>query len=591
MSLQAAIAAHQAGNMPEAERLYRAFLQTEPQHADACALLGTVIGARGVFEEAIQYVDKAVAIDPSSGLLHFHRGTVLMAAQKLPQAIDAFTRAVQLQPNVPQIHFNFANALRAHEDWQSAIKHYREAARLDPHFLSALNNLSLSLVHEKQHDEAFHIAANIVAMDASYGDGWLTLCNVAEKVKDYDKALDAGKHAVALIPDNHYAWFGYGVALNRLNLDEEAIDAYKRALMLNPKRADIWDNLAQTYQALNRLDEAEQAFRKTIEVAGQIIEGDGTREVDESEYGDRHWHLALLQLLRGDYKAGFARYRARISAIDALKKPSTPFPLWKGEDLTGKTLLICDEQGLGDMLMLARFLPALRARAAQLVIVMQKALIPLFEAEKTGDVLIPLGDKIPPCDYYCASFDMPHRLGITLENLPNKAPYLPVLPPDAATLLPKTGKPKIGVVWGGSPLHKADAKRSISLPLFADLFSVPHIEFYSFNRDLKPGDAERIKDYPVENMASRLNNFADSARLIGQMDLVITCDTATAHLAGASGKNTWVLLPFAPDWRWLLDRSDSPWYPTMRLFRQPKVEDWQSVIEQVRLALAKEFPG
>jgi tetratricopeptide (TPR) repeat protein len=584
MTLSEAMAAHQAGNMPEAEKRYRAVLDEQPGNPDACALLGIVVGARGDFGSAIEWVDKAVALDPASGLLHFHRGTVLMAAQKLPEAIEAFTRAVSLQPNAPQVHFNFANALRANDDWTGAIAHYREALRLNPKFLGALNNLALSLTHEKVYDEALSLAVRAVEINPAYGDGWLTLCNVAEKLKDYTTALTAGKHAIELIPDNHYAWFGYGVALNRMNRDSEAIDAYTGALTLNPARTDIWDNMAQTYQSLNRLEEAEKTFRKTVEVAGQVIADDDAGDIDESKYGDRHWHLALIELLRGKYKQGFARYRARGLAIPQLKRKEMPFPLWKGEDLNGKSLLICDEQGFGDTLMLARFLPLLKDKGGRIVFSVHETLKPLFLGWGGADFVISHKEGFPPCDYFCSSFDLPHRFGITLEKLPHDVPYLPILKPDEATHLPKNGF-KIGVVWGGSPLHLSDKKRSVPLALFADLFSVPDVTFYSFNRDLKPGDVELLPRYPIKDLVPLLTDFAASSRLIEQMDLVITCDTATAHLAGGLGKKVWVLLPFAPDWRWLINRDDSPWYPTARLFRQPHPEDWQSVIAAVKTAL------
>lgn len=365
--LSQAIAAHQGGNLLEAERLYRAFLGKQPDHADACALLGVVLGSCGRYAEAIEWVNKATALDPDSGILFFHQGTVLMTAQKISEAIAAFTRAVALQPDAPQMHYNLANALRAADDWQGAIAQYRETLRCDNKFLDAYNNLALSLVHEKEYDSALHLAMQAVALDASYGEGWLTLSNVAEKLKDYDVAVGAGKRAVDLMPGNHYAWFGYGVALNRVNRDEEAVAAYQTALKLKPSRADIWDNLAQTYQSLNRLEEAEATFEKAVDVAGQTIEDEEGREVDESEYGNRHWHLALIELLRGDYQQGFARYRARVHAIPQLKRLPFPCPLWKGEDLRGKTLLVCDEQGYGDTLMLARFLPLLRAEGARIV--------------------------------------------------------------------------------------------------------------------------------------------------------------------------------------------------------------------------------
>jgi len=582
--------AHKAGNMPEAERQYKAALEKDPDNPDACALLGLVVGARGDFTQAISLVDKAVALDPSSGLLHFHRGTVLMAAQKLPEAIEAFQRAVSFLPDFAQLHFNFANALRAYDAWSDAILQYREALRCDPKFLAALNNLSLSLVHEKLYDEAYRLALRSVTIDPGYGDGWLTLCNIAEKLKNYPLALDAGKKATKLIPGNHYAWFGYGVALNRLNRDEEALEAYKRSLALDPTRANIWDNLAQTYQALNRLKEAEEAFWKTVEVAGQSLPDEETRDVDEDEYGDRHWHLSLIQLLRGDYNRGFKRYRARGKAIAALKRKPMPFPLWKGEDLCGKTLLVCDEQGFGDTLMLSRFLPLLKSQGMRIVFSVQKALKPLFMGWPVLDGLVTPDQDYPPCDYYCSSFDLPHRCGITLETLPATVPYLPLPNPDDGTHLPKN-KFMVGLAWGGSPLHLADKKRSVPLAVLADLFSVQGVTFYSFNRDMKDGDDDLLPTLPVENLAPRLTDFAASARLINQMDLVITCDSATAHLAGGLGKKVWIMLPFAPDWRWQIDRNDSPWYPNARLFRQPKPGNWEEVVVEAKQALLSLIPA
>lgn len=575
--------AHRTGNMALAESCYRAALAAKSDHADACALLGIVVGARGDVAQAMAFVDRAVEIDPQAGLLHFHRGTVLMAAQQLPEAITAFRRAATLQPDVAPIHFNLANALRSSGAWTEAIASYRAALALDAQFLAAYNNLALSLVHESQYEEAMQWAQRAVTLDPAYGDGWLTVCNVAEKLKDYDTALHAGKRAVDLMPGNHYAWFGYGVALNRVGRDEEAIAAYQMALKLNPRRVDIWDNLGQTYQSLNRLEQAEAAFRKAVDVAGQTIEDEDEREVDEAEYGNRHWHLALMELLRGDYVRGFARYRSRFAEIKELKRLSFPYPLWKGEDLAGKTLLVCDEQGYGDTLMLARFLPVLRSRGVRIVFSVHKVLVPLFEGWSGADVVIAHNGVVPPCDYVCSSFDLPHRMGITLDNLPHDVPYLPVLSPDF--LLPSDSSRKIGVVWGGSPLHLNDGKRSVPLAVFADLFSAQGVSFYSFNRDLKPGDADLLPLYPIKDLAPQLTDFAAASRLIGQMDLIITVDTATAHLAGGLGKPVWVLLPFAPDWRWLTDRSDSPWYPNARLFRQPSGGDWVSVIADVKAAL------
>ncbi len=586
--LQQAVAAHQSGKLDEAEKLYEAVLAAQPDQADALALLGVVCGMQGDSAKAVTLIEKAVRLDPKSALFKFHLGNVLMSEKKFREAAVAFRQAVVLQPALAQAHYNLANALRASDDWSGAIDAYRKAIRHNPAYAEAYNNLALTLVHEKKYDEALEQAKKAVAIAPEYGEGWLTLCNVAEQVKDYPLALEAGERNIKLLPDTNRAWFGYGVALNRVDRNEEAVIAYKHALELKPDRVDIWDNLGQTYQSLNRLEEAEATFHKTIEVAGQAIAGEDAREIAEEEYGNRHWHLALMELLRGKYEKGFARYRSRFREVGGLVRPKFSKPLWKGEDLKGKTILVCDEQGFGDTLMLARYLPLIRQRDARVIFSVHPVLAPLFQGWDGADEVITHGTGVSSYDVYASVFDLPHRFGTTVDTIPSNIPYLPLLQPDDATRL-ESAKPKIGVVWGGNPLHSNDTRRSVPLPVFAELFGESGAQFFSLNRDKKEGDTELLVNYPVTDLAPHLKNFADAARYINQFDLVITVDTATAHLAGGMGKKVWTLLPFAPDWRWLTGRDDSIWYPTMRLFRQDKISDWAGVIAKVKQALAKEF--
>lgn len=587
--LQRAMTRHQSGDLDEAERLYRDALRENVAQADAKALLGLVLGAKNRHDEAIACAREAVAEDPNSPLLRFYCGNVLMNAGKLIEATESFQNAIKLKPDFAQAWYNLANAQRAAGGWNGAIESYQTAIRLNPEYAEAYNNLALCYVHERKFDEALRQAYASVACADSYGEGWRTLCNIAEQVGDYELARVAGERCAQLMPGSHFAWFGYGVALSRLNRFEEALEAYKKALALKPDRADIWDNLGQTLQSLNRLDEAEATFRKTIEVAGQVIPDEEKREVAEEEYGNRHWHLALMELLRGKYKQGFARYRARFQDVGGLKRPHYSRPLWKGEDLKGKTILVNDEQGFGDTLMLCRYIPMLKKLGARIKLTVHPALAPLFrEWPVVDEVLVhnvPIGDY----DCYASVFDLPHRFATTLETIPASMPCLPLLEPDGATKLPpKTQEEfRIGVVWGGSPLHKNDANRSIPLSIFRQLLDgcPSGCKFFSFNRDMKSGDEELLPQLNVTNLAPQLNDFAASARLARQMDLIITCDTATAHLAGGLGVKVWTLIPFAPDWRWLTGRGDSVWYPQMRLFRQPSPGDWISVIREVSDAL------
>ncbi len=385
------------------------------------------------------------------------------------------------------------------------------------------------------------------------------------------------------------AWFGLGVALSRLDRHEEALLAYQNALKLNPRWPEVWDNLAQTYQFLNRLDEAEKAYRATVEAAGQTIKDDGTRRIDEKEYGNRHWHLALLELLKGDLKNGFARYRARFEDVGGLARPAYPVPVWQGQDLNGKTILVMDEQGLGDCLMLLRYFPLLKQRGPHVWLLAHPALVPLLEGWDVVDRLIPRGQEVRDFDFFASIFDLPYAFETTLETIPSDVPYLPMPQSDASTKLDlHIGKKHVAVVWGGAPKHKQDLKRSIPLSVLASLFDNADVQFFSLNRDKREGDDELLATLPVVDLAPRLNNFREAAQYMAQMDLIITCDTATAHLAGALGKPVWTLLPFAPDWRWLIERDDTPWYPTMRLFRQIRRGDWDEVIARVRQELYKE---
>lgn len=587
--LQQAVTAHQSGNLVEAEKLYQQVLASQPSQPDAMALLGVVLAVKGDTDRAIELIEKAIKADPKSALFQFHLGNVLSHVRKLPQAIVAFRRAIVLQPGFAQLHFNLANALRASGNWKAAADSYKNAIKHNPNYTEAYNNLALTQVHENEFADALQSAKKAVEIAPDYGDGWLTLCNIAEQAQDYPLALHAGERNIELLPDNHRAWFGYGVALNRLDRNEEALVAYQRALQLNPERVDIWDNLGQTYQSLNRLEEAEATFIKTINVAGQTVPDEDKRIVDETEYGNRYWHLALMNLLRGNYPLGFARYRSRFKEVGGLKRPNFSRPLWKGESLKGKTILVTDEQGFGDTLMLARYLLLIKSQGARIIFSVHQVLKPLFEGWSGADEIITHGAIVPPYDTYASVFDLPHLLHTTLETIPTNIPYLPLLEPTMETMLEERGKPKIGVVWGGNPLHKNDSRRSVPLQLFAELFKNANLQFFSLNRDLKLGDAELLAQNPVINLAPRLSTFADAMRFINQMDLVITVDTATAHLAGGMGKKVWTLLPFAPDWRWLVGRDDTPWYPTMQLFRQDKISDWAAVVRRVAEALQEKF--
>jgi tetratricopeptide (TPR) repeat protein len=577
--LQRAVAAHREGRLQEAEALYRAALAVSPEQPDAIALLGVLCGAKGATEEALRLAERAVVLDPSAALFHFYLGNAAQAAGALERAVVSFREALSRDPRMAEAWYNLGNALSLQKKWDEAEKAYASCLSLAPAHLWARNNRALLFEKQKRLESALAAFKTLVAEAPAFAEAWKNLSNVAEQSGAYGLAEEAGRRAASLAPEDAACWFGLGVALSRLEQHAEAADVYEKALALGSDWA-LWDNLGQTLQYLDRFDEADAAYRKMIALEGQTLADAEIPICDEAKIGSRHWHLALLELLRGDLLHGFARYRARVNAIPALKRPPWKSPLWKGEDLSGKTILVYDEQGFGDSLMMARYLPLLKARGARVFFLAQKPLVPYLKQCAFIDRLITRDEPFDPAfDCYASLFDLPYLFKTELATIPAEIPYLPV--PDA----PPHADFRVGVVWAGTPKHKHDARRSLPLAVFADLFSVPGISFISLNRDKRDGDDALLAKRQIADLAPALSDFAALAEKIAEMDLIVSCDTATAHLAGAMGKEVWVLLPFIPDWRWLLRRADSPWYPTARLFRQEKAGDWTGVLEQVKAAL------
>lgn len=583
--LKKALEAHRAGDILNAKKGYHEVLEIDPNQADAMALLGVLLSSAGQKKEALEHIQKATALDPKAALFQVYLGNLHMEMGNKSDAIDALTKASQLDPSKADISYDLGNALRESDRLDEAKDAYLKAITLQPNHALARNNLAL--VYEKQDNrpKAIEQLEQLTLDVPDYCEGWLNLCSLTEKEGDYERAVEAGQKAHALEPQNPKCWFGIGVAYGRMDKHVEAIPYYQQALRLKPEWPEVWDNFGQSLQQLNDLKNAEEAFKNCIAAAGQAIDGDETREVDESEYGNRYWHLALLQLLKGDYINGFAHYRSRFKELDGLFRETWPRPIWKGEDIKGKTLLVMAEQGAGDFLMMMRYIPELKANGTKVILYTSKHLAPLFENWEAIDTLIIKGNTIPDFDYYALLFDLPYCFKTTIYNVPNNVPYLPTLGVDENTLLEGNGKPKVGIVWGGAPLHKHDYKRSLPLSTVMPLFDNKDVQFFSLNLDKRDGDDELLATTDVVDLAPRLKNFADTARFMSQMDLIISCDTSTAHMAGGLGKKTWTLITYAPDWRWLLGREDSPWYPTMKLFRQKTAGDWPEVIERVKAAL------
>lgn len=386
---------------------------------------------------------------------------------------------------------------------------------------------------------------------------------------DHTSAAEAFATALERNPAYLNACYGLGNACYNLRDFERAASIYRQGLTLNPQDYELWNNLGQALVALSRFDEALAAYERALEI--------------QPEYGLARSNYALALLLLGRLPEGFREYEWRWH-----KQPPRPYPqpLWRGEPIPGKTLLICAEQGFGDVIQFARFTLQARARAGQVILECQAPLKRLFEHARCADIVIAYGETPPPFDYYIPVMSLPLVLGTTLDSIPGD-PRL--VAPDAEALPPvPPGHLKVGLAWTGNSTHHNDARRSIPLVELAPILAKPGITFFSLQVPVRPADQPHVDAAPnLVSLTDRLLDFYDTAGCLAQMDLVLSVDTAVAHLAGSLGKPVWTLLPEPADWRWLLQRTDSPWYPTMRLFRQSPSGQWPPAIAQVADELAR----
>ncbi|MCB2102427.1 MAG: glycosyltransferase family protein [Rhodobacterales bacterium] len=393
-----------------------------------------------------------------------------------------------------------------------------------------------------------------------------------------DAAMALYRQVLGRHPDHPQALGNLGVALRQTGRFTAALACQRRVTALRPDDAGAWSNLGNVYRDLGRLDEARASLDRALALA--------------PDKADIQWDRALLTLLSGDLKAGFAAYEWRWTRPDSARRPFAA-AAWDGSDPTGRTVLVSHEQGLGDMIQFLRFVPLLKARGARVLLECPPPLMRLFAGADGIDLRVPSGHEPADADLEVPMMSLPWRLGLGPGDLP-PAPYLRVPEPGphqahGAPHLPPVapGGCRVGLVWAGKPSHRNDRNRSCPLATLAPLAAVPGVHLVSLQKGPAAADLPALGlDALVPDLAPGLEDMADTARLLAALDLVVTVDTSVAHLAGALGLPAWVMLPYAPDWRWQLGRDDSPWYPSLRLFRQDRPGDWAGVVDRVAAALS-----
>ena len=529
----------------------------------------------GNYHEAVELLTRAIAGDPLSAESHNTLGLVFESLGDVEQALNAYQKAVSVQPDYAEAYHNMAIALLTQRRYAAAVQQCRKAVSLKPDYAEAYNTMGFALEKQQRYAEAIESYEQAVRLKPDYAEAHNHLGVVLNKLGRSVEAIESYRLALRADPDYAEVYNNLGIALKDREQFAEAIRNFEQALRLDPDFAEAHYNLANSLRDQGRCAEALAGYKRAVQL--------------KPDYAEAHWNMSLTFLLSGDFEEGWKRYQWRRIADPKTRShcERSGRRRWAGESFAGRRLFVHCEQGLGDNIQFIRYLPMIKARGGSVFLETLKPLIGLLRGFPGIDDLVeynPDEKSSVSFDVFTSLLDMPNVFGTTLESIPAEVPYIHA---DRArveywrTKIPQPGF-KVGLVWAGSPAHGNDRYRSCRLECFAPLTKIGAVRLYG----LQAGEAAAQMDelagtMPVTNLSKDFKDFTDTAAAIENLDLVISVDTSVLHLAGAMGKATWALLPFAPEWRWMLNRQDSPWYPTMKLFRQDTWNGWDGVFRRV----------
>ncbi|MDX2228081.1 MAG: FkbM family methyltransferase [Leptolyngbyaceae cyanobacterium bins.349] len=602
----------QAGDLAAAEVAYQQVVAQDPQHLEAWFWLALIADQLGRTSESIARYETVLQIQPNSAEAHGNLGSVLLKLRRLDEAVAHHRKSTEFAPTNAKAHYNLAIALYENNQIDEAIQSYQRAIERMPDYANAHHNLGMALYRQGKADEAITHYQQAIALEPGHASARNSLGVALYQQGKLDDAIAQYRQAIALMPHYISAHDNLGIALKQQRQLEAAAEHFRTAIALNPAYVNAYINLGNTMRELGDYHQAIAYCQESIRLQptnadahntygcilvdlGRLQDAIACYEAaiqHRPDFADAHLNLGIILLQVGDFQRGFAEYHWRWQTKQCPDLRYT-HALWKGEDLTRKIILLTAEQGFGDTIQFARYATLVAQRGGKVVIACQKPLVRLLATVPGVAQCVDRDQDNVETHVHAPLMELPYVLGTTLETIPATVPY--VFPPAAAPIqlhIPPDTHRKIGFVWATNPSNSTSGKRSCPVEHFLTLLDVPHIALYSLQKDASDADRALLQGHDrLQDIQAQLEDFADTAAAIAQLDLVITVDTAVAHLAGAMGKPTWILLAHVPDWRWLMEREDSPWYPTMRLFRQHQPDAWAEVFERVKQALAAPFPS
>ncbi|MDP8566890.1 tetratricopeptide repeat protein [Methylophilus aquaticus] len=642
-----ALKLHQVGSLTEARGLYLDLLNAYSNHPRLLNNLAMIEFQLGQFLMGLEYIEKSIDIDPTQFSAYGNRGAALFALNRFEEAFSDYNQAISLNKNYAEAYYNRAIINEKFGNLADALKDYDQAVALKPNYANAYNNRGnllkelrrydqaiLSYAHAlksnprhaeayfnrgvilkelKKYPEAISDFDQAISLKSNYVDAYNNCGNALIELRKFEDALSYFQKAIQLNPDYAYAYNGQGNVLMELKRFDEALLSYEKAIALNTNSSDALNGKSNALQALNRFDDAITGYEEAIALdpasadtyANRGLALQSLEKLDEAiqsfdkaialnpEIADPYWNKALLKILMGEYEEGWRLYeyrRHRKGQKEAY--PVYEQPLWLGQvPLHNKVLYIYPEQGLGDFIQFCRYVPLVEKLGGKVILSVPAPLYSIVKAMGLNAKIVKKDEKIDAFDLHCPIMSLPLAFKTSLENVPNAVPYFyadQAKKRDWEQKCPVTSKTlQVGLVWSGSAAHKKDHDRSIPLEKLQPLFSLP-IAFYSLQKEVKEQDMAGLHGLKqLHQYQDEFVDFSDTAALVDCLDLIITVDTSVAHLAGAMAKKVWILISYLPDYRWMLNRDDSPWYPTATLFRQQNVGDWDRVINEVKHALEK----
>lgn len=615
-ALATAVRFHQEGNLPEAERRYLAILDKEPNHIDALHLRGVIAHQAGKDDIAVELIGRAIAIDRSQPRFHNNLGSVLKAQGDVDGAAERFKEALRLNPDYPDACNNLGNCLKEKNKLDEAIDLYKRAIELNPEYAEAHNNLGNAFKDTKAYAEAVTHFKKAIALRPNLAEPYHNIGNIQAELGELKAAAENYRKAIAVRPDfveahnnlgnvlegqgdieaaaEHYqkavqtelafdrGHYNLGNVLGEQGKYGQAVEQYNEALRSGDVSAEAHNNLGNALKAQGKYEEAIEHYRKALEISPDMVEP--------------HYNMGMAMLTLGRFEDGWREYEWRFKSKEILSQideRTFAQSRWDGSPFPGRTVLVYSEQGIGDAIQFVRYLPLVKERGGRVIFECNKGIAGLVRSFSGIDLVVErsdCGETGEPFDLYVPLLSLPMIFDTTVETIIKDTPYL-VSDPE---LVCKWGKRlgdggfKVGLVWAGNPAHRNDRNRSCRLVDFAPLASVAGVTLFSLQ---KGAGCDQLSNTPdgmeVVDIGGELGDFSDTAAVIANLDLVISVDTSVAHLAGALGRPVWTLLPFEPDWRWMTGREDTPWYPTMRLYRQTARADWGGVMADVRSELAR----